>query len=272
MDSFFPWRIARRHAKTCVTSRVRSLSHNVTAVTHTSLHCQSHLSHFLPFMLPCGYHVFMFGWLIPCLCHIILHLGSVTSPFCHVPRFVLFLTRLYCVFFLVFFIPSFVMLTCFELFIQCMCTINLYLRLFIHLFWHVYMFGLFILCLYHAVYFRVIYTPFCRVYIFGFLYSACIALSFGVIYTPFCHVHMFGLFIPFLYHAFYLGLFIPLYISRCSMMLSVGQSINWGLCHSCVWHRCVNKCDHTPLTLLRFLYFCLWCLVSVVSFSIILSW
>ena len=34
MDSFFPWRVARRHTKACVTLRVRSLSHNVTAVTH----------------------------------------------------------------------------------------------------------------------------------------------------------------------------------------------------------------------------------------------
>ena len=33
MDSFFPRRIARRHAKACVASHVRSLSHNVTAVT-----------------------------------------------------------------------------------------------------------------------------------------------------------------------------------------------------------------------------------------------
>ena len=34
---FFPWRIARQHAMACVTSRVRSLSHNVTVVTTTYL-------------------------------------------------------------------------------------------------------------------------------------------------------------------------------------------------------------------------------------------
>ena len=117
------------------------------------------------------------------------------------------------------------------------------------------MFPMFTLLLYCYVDVRGLFIPsFYHIYIFG-SFIPC-----------FCHaLHSVGLFIPYVGQVYLLGLYPPcimlyswgyciytiLYITVWRY-LSVKQSLNLGLCHSCGQHRCVNKCDHPPLTFISF--------------------
>ena len=116
-----------------------------------------------------------------------------------------------------------------------------------------------------------------RNYHVSHVYPAFILLRRGLFIPSFYHIYIFGSFIPCFCHALYsVGLFIPMLVKfTCSgytllvlcfivgviytilyitvwRYLSVKQSLNLGLCHSCGQQCCVNKCDHSPLTFISF--------------------